>query len=730
MKIELSVIAPCLNEELNIPELVERLERTFEKRNISGEIILVNDGSTDGTKRVMDELAKKYPNLIPIHHARNLGLFAGWQSGLSQARGAYVCLIDADLQNLPEDVWRLLKEIRYAHCDVVQGWRSSVGRLKDSRYTLSRGLNIMLNALFGMHARDNKSGFVIAQKETLEDILHFRYRYRYPQTFIGAAAHAKGYGIREIETLFQSRLAGESFITKNPLKPVIGTLSDLMKACFEFRLFVKQESLLSHFLTTHAPRRFDEPLRWWRVCLMNVYMWTLPLHAWMYSRNMKKYYQELKKSQWLSPTEIRELQDKKLRKLMWHAYNHVEYYRQIFDSLGLRPDDIRTVADLQKLPLLDKDAVREQLYFGLLSDNHDKKKIMRISTSGSTGKPFVCYVDRHQLEMRWAATLRSAEWTGYRFGDRQMRLWHQTIGMSWPQIVREFIDALLSRRVFIPAYQMTGGNIRRFIKKLQAYRPALIDGYAESFNFLAGYIKEHGLRISHPPRGIISSAQTLPEQSRAIIEEAFGCKVFDKYGSREFSGIAYESDAHAGHLVVAENYIVEILKDGRPALPGEIGEVIITDLNNYCMPFIRYRVGDLAVQMDPAEPSPCGRGLPRIGRIEGRVQAIIVGTNGNHVPGTFFAHLFKDYDHIVNQYKVIQEKPGAITLQVVKALRFEEHAFEGIKTTLCNFLGHDMGIEVQFLDEIPMVRTGKQQGSISYLKLDFQKIRSDVISNT
>lgn len=444
--------------------------------------------------------------------------------------------------------------------------------------------------------------------------------------------------------------------------------------------------------------------------------------AWLaYFTRHQAYYEELNRSQWLTPPEIKELQEIKLRRLINQAYYHVAYYREVFDSLGLKPDDIRTVEDLRKLPLLDKKTIREHIHFDLLSDNHDKRKILRISTSGSTGEPFVCYADKFQLEMRWSATLRSQEWTGYRFGDRCARLWHQTVGMSLTQIIREKLDAWMTRRLFIPAYEMSEKNLHRYMNRLRRHNPVLIDGYAESFNFLAHYLKQHGMKGVRP-KGIMSSAQILPEQSRKIIEEEFGCGAFDKYGSREFSGIAYESDAHDGHLVVAENYIVEILKDGRPAAPGEMGEVVITDLNNFCMPFIRYRVGDLAVAMDDSIPSPCGRGLPRIGRIEGRVQAIIFGTNGNFVPGTFFAHLFKDYDHVVSQYQVIQEKLGEVTVKLVKAPRYTEEGFAEIMSQLRHFLGADMKFNLEYVDLIPLGRTGKRQGAISKLGLDFQKL--------
>jgi phenylacetate-CoA ligase len=445
----------------------------------------------------------------------------------------------------------------------------------------------------------------------------------------------------------------------------------------------------------------------------------MPLHKWMITRRARNYYQELQASQYLPVDKIRELQAKKLRRLITHAYYHVAYYRERMDALGLTPSDIQSLEDLRKLPLLGKDDVRSNLHFDLLSDNHEKRKILKITTSGSTGEPFVCYADQHQLEIRWAATQRSMEWTGYRFGDRCARLWHQTLGMSWLQILRERIDAWFNRRLFIPAFEMSDQNITSFVNKLREYRPVLLDGYAESFNFLAHYIQNHGLESFHP-KAVISSAQVLPEHSREIIEKTLGCGVFDKYGSREFSGIAYECEQHAGHHVVAESYVVEILKDGAPAKPGEWGEVVITDLNNFCAPLIRYRVGDLAVAMDETVACRCGRGLPRIGRIEGRVQAIITAQNGSYVPGTFFAHFFKDYDHVIRQFQVRQDHLGSITLRVIKALRFDEATFQDLLAQLRTFLGEDMKIDVEFVDRIEMVRTGKHQSSISHLPLDLQ----------
>ena len=388
---------------------------------------------------------------------------------------------------------------------------------------------------------------------------------------------------------------------------------------------------------------------------------------------------------------------------------------------GLKPSDIHTLNDLHKLPLLNKTHIKQHLYSSLLSDNHKKKHIQKITTSGSTGSPSQYFVDKFQLEMRWAATLRGMEMTGYKFGDKHLRLWHQTLGLSWTQILKEKIDAWFLRRTFIPVFEITEPNIKRMAVLIKKLKPTLIDGYAEILNLLASYFKVHKKNNIHIP-AVMTSAQSLPPFNRKIIETELHSQVYDKYGSREFSGIAYECNAHQGHHIVSENYYVEILKEGRAAKPGEIGEVVITDLNNRCMPFIRYRIGDLAVVMDNSKPCPCGRGLPRIGDIEGRTQSIIVCNNGTYLPGTFFSHFFKDYDFMIKQYQVVQTKKGEITLTVVKASRFDSTKFDRCVNDLNTYLGKNTHIATTFVDSIPLQKTGKHQSVISTLPIDFQNV--------
>jgi phenylacetate-CoA ligase len=720
--IELSVIVPCLNEELNVGELTSRLLRVFSIGGFRGEVVLVDDGSTDGTAAAIAGLMKAHPGeVVGVFHPHNRGIAAGWKSGAGAARGKLIATIDADLQYQPEDLIRLRRELYEYSVDVVQGWRSAVGRHRDERYYLSRGLNSLLNGVFGMGLQDNKSGFVVASREVFQDLLTYEGRYFYWQSFVMVAAHAKGYSYKEVETVFESRKQGTSFLAgTSAYRAAAKSFVDLSKAAWEYRVTRTPPDVAHQFLRRYPVIDRSEERSALGEARFRAYMTAFNQTHWMITRDVEHYYETLRKTQWLSPSQTRELQDEKLRRLVRHCYRNVPYYRAKMQEMKLRPEDIQGQADLHKLPMLTKADIRQHLYFDIMSENHDKSQVLKISTSGSTGEPFVCFADRAQLEFRWAATLRAQEWTGYKFGDPTVRLWHQTIGMSKSQAMKEHADALLSNRTFIPVFELSDENLARMVRTIASAEPVLMDGYAEALDLFAHFVKGKGSGAVRP-KAIMSSAQTLPEPSRRLIEEAFGCKVFDKYGSREFSGIAYECEAHAGHHVVAEGYLVEVLRDGRPAAPGEVGEVVITDLNNFCMPFVRYRIGDLAEAMDPNAACSCGRGAPRLGAIQGRVQSIIQGTDGRYLPGTFFAHYLKEFDYAIKRFQIVQEERNAMTFRIVKGGRFSSEVLAEVIATFREYLGQSMRIDVDYVDEIKLIRTGKHLASVSRLNVDFQR---------
>jgi phenylacetate-CoA ligase len=164
---------------------------------------------------------------------------------------------------------------------------------------------------------------------------------------------------------------------------------------------------------------------------------------------------------------------------------------------------------------------------------------------------------------------------------------------------------------------------------------------------------------------------------------------------------------------------VELLVDGRPARPGEVGEVVITDLHNQATPMIRYRIGDLAVAFDETVPCSCGLSHSRIGDIEGRTQAIVHCANGSWLPGTFFAHFFKDHESTIRFFQVEQNRKGAFVLKIVKNEEFNDAKMELIVENLHQYVG-DTEIEVIYVQEIPLVRTGKRSPVVSTIGEDFQ----------
>jgi len=720
--IDLSIIVPCLNEQHNIVPLHKLIEDTVGKMKINAEIIFVNDGSTDDTEKEINKLTKSNTNLEVIYkkHQKNLGIFSSWLTALESISGEVVCFIDSDLQNPPSEIKNLYNELLSSHVDMVQGSRSIIGRKIDTRYILSVGLNFILNLIFGIKSKDNKSGFFVAYKDCIFDILKYKSNYFFPHTFCRISAEFKGYAVSEIETLFEERRMGKSFLKDFPLLAILKCLYDIILGVYEFRFLIKRKNEFERFLDLHKPLKEPKKKNLIYGFLWKFYVFFTPLHKWMISSDFARIYESLLRTQYLSNKDLRKLQLIKLRKLIRHCYAQVPYYKELFDKNNIKPSDIKELSDIRKIPVLNKSDVKENIHFNLFSKKHIKKEMLKVVTSGSTGEPFVTYADKKQLELRFATTIRAAEWTGWKFGQKQARLWHQTLGMSLIQVIREKIDALFMRRLFIPAYEISNSNLKKFFNKIKKHKPVLIDGYAESFNFLSQYL-ENFPNTNFKVKAVMSSAQILPAQVRKIIESQMGSKVYDKYGSREFSGIAYEDFTSSGHLVQMESYIVEIIKNNEEAKPGEDGEVIVTDLNNYHFPLLRYRIGDIAEALDNSDLNKYDVQMDRIGQIKGRTQALVFCKNGRWLPGTFFAHFFKEYSDFIKQFQIIQEEPGMFDLKIVKNDLYNTVSEQKILKDLKNYIGNTT-VNLEIVDEIKLVRTGKRTPVISKVKIDFQDL--------
>jgi phenylacetate-CoA ligase len=297
-------------------------------------------------------------------------------------------------------------------------------------------------------------------------------------------------------------------------------------------------------------------------------------------------------------------------------------------------------------------------------------------------------------------------------------LWGSAFDLSLYASLKGRLTNQVLNRHFLPAFELTEDRLVHYLDVIHRLRPRIITGYASALELLACYVVQSGAPFQPQGlRAVLSTAETLHPEQRALMEGAFGCPVFDRYGSREVGCVAHECEQHRLHVNV-ENLYVEVVQDGQLVPTGERGELALTTLNNYSFPFIRYLVGDAGQLSD--EPCPCGRGLPTLHKLLGRVHDILVTPDGRFLPGEFFPHLFKEITG-VERFQVIQKEIDRLLIHILPndAYRLADTDFVLEKTR--QVVGDQMQIEVKFLDELPTLPSGKLRFTVSEIDIDFSR---------
>jgi phenylacetate-CoA ligase len=435
-----------------------------------------------------------------------------------------------------------------------------------------------------------------------------------------------------------------------------------------------------------------------------------PLGDIVLGTNIVKSLQQLEQSQWWNEQQIKKLQEEKLRKLLEHAYLNVPYYRKMFDRQGIKPSQISTIDDLKKIPILTRRDVKENFPKGLVANNIPKDKILPGMTGGSTGRPlqFYRYVDSTSLD--WGATLRAWGWAGYHIGNKYATLWGHPLTLKQQTRFPRRLQNFIMRNLLLSAYDIDEKTLHKYMIKLEEYQPEYIRGYTSAVYLLARYMRQQK-KMTIKPKAIFTTSEMLLDHQRQLIENQFECKVFDNYGSGEIHAIASECEQHSGYHISAENVIVEVVNEnGSPAQPGKEGELVITDLNNLAYPFIRYNIEDMSALI--SQPCACGRGLPLIGSIKGRVSDILVMPNGKQVPLGYWVVLFETLIGI-DQYQIIQDTPTHLTVKIVKNSEYTHDDLTHITENLKIIGGDELTFEIQPVDEIQNSSSGKRRFVIS-----------------
>jgi len=433
---------------------------------------------------------------------------------------------------------------------------------------------------------------------------------------------------------------------------------------------------------------------------------TFPLLDKIRRINSLEYLRSLERSQWFPPSQIEEMQMRKLSALLNHAYNNVPYYHRTFKERGLRPEDIKKISDITKLPILTKESIRKNAT-DLLAVDFKRYKPKVFVSSGSTGKPLKYYIDASSHTAFVASRWRSWKWAGYEFGDKYASLAGLALVPAQITLSKRIYEHFLLRNLPLSGMNMNEQNMAKYVEKLKHFKPQFILGYPSTLYIFAKYLKNNGVYIKF--NAVMTTGETLFKHQRELIEEQFNCKVFDMYGCHDGNQYAAECSEHSGYHMSSEIAITEFVKDGEHVSFGERGEIISTDLHNYSMPFIRYSVGDVGIPSD--ELCNCGRKLPIMSSIEGRVMDFITFGDGTKISGHTLSIMFTDLG--IEQYQVIQEAKDRLLIKIVKGANYSKKDLDQIVNTILRSTSENVDIEIVYVDSIPTTKAGKRQYIIS-----------------
>jgi phenylacetate-CoA ligase len=429
----------------------------------------------------------------------------------------------------------------------------------------------------------------------------------------------------------------------------------------------------------------------------------IPAYYGLRRRKYATYRGFLEKSQWWTSEQTRQFQWQALQRLLEHTFRTVPYYKKKYAAEGIALSDIRTISDFAKLPPLSRAEVNS--HRDELCSEITTSKLIQHATGGSSGVPTRFVITMDSYDWRCAASDRAYSWSGHRLGQRTLYLWGAPLGnISRLKSTKVAAHRMLRRELFVPTFIQTPELWHQTSKRALQFRPRFIVGYVSSIEQFASFLISEKLTLPGI-QAVISAAEPVHEKTRQLVMQAFGAPLYNAYGSREFMSIAAECDQHRGLHINAENILVET-ELARSEGPSEL---LVTDLHNFGMPFIRYRIGDVGA-IDESMCS-CGRGLPLISSVEGRVLEVLRTSSGRIVPGEFFPHLFKDFREI-REFQVQQTSLDEIMVYVVLNVQILDSSQKLIQQEIARVFGTEVRVAVTPVAAIPQLPSGKRRVTV------------------
>ncbi len=434
-----------------------------------------------------------------------------------------------------------------------------------------------------------------------------------------------------------------------------------------------------------------------------------PLHEKIIGRKTFDYLKELERLQWASHSELDELQLKKLKVLLIHAGKNIPFYAKRFSDSGLDPAKMKDVADFKVLPFLTKAEIRKNL--GHMMWRDCPGGLHRYNTGGSSGEPLIFYFDRRRQAYDAAARALTHRWWEIDVGDKEVYLWGSPLEITKQDRIKDWRDRL-TNQLLLSAFELSAVQLHTYIKRMKRFKPKCLFGYPSSIDLFCRMANRHGYDLSRLGIQVVfSTAEVLYEHQKENISTTLGgIPVVNGYGSREAGFISHECPEGSMH-VIDPNVIVEYVRDGHPVAPGEDGEVVVTHLDNWAMPFIRYRTGDVA-QFDNTSCG-CGRHLSIMKKIQGRTTDFVVTPDGRWQHALSLIYVVRDIPGVV-EFKIIQEAADNVRVFLkVESNLFPEDGKSLIVEGFKKRMGKNVDVSVEMVDEIAKDASGKYRYVVS-----------------
>jgi histidinol-phosphate aminotransferase len=450
-----------------------------------------------------------------------------------------------------------------------------------------------------------------------------------------------------------------------------------------------------------------------------------------------RHFAQYRDTQWLSRSDLERLQFERTRETLAFAYSNFPFYKRKFDAHNVRPADFKKLSDIEKFPVTSVAELKDAVRRGEFSSDAVQKivalageKIGTLSTTGSTGTPFTFPINASAQKERDGCLLRTIEWYGHSLGKKNTRLWRTAKNKSFFDHIKQNV---FGRRLELSIYDdkdpegslLSEEKIAGFVSAIREKKIRIVDGYVSALTLCADYINRNKIK-DMGVESVVTGAEYLSPYSRKLIEKAFGCRVYNRYGGTEIGLMAHQCNQSNGEELHAMSDILlfEIIRDGKAVPAGQIGEVIITDFSNRAMPFIRFQVGDVATAADRDKICACGRGLHLMAQVEGRVNDVFVLPDGRMLVSHVWHKLFREVTAI-REFRIVQKKPDAFGVQVV----LDDVGFDlgPLRSKVQEFLP-GCAVEWKTVTAIMPGPGGKFRHSISEVPFHLNEIRSNRIA--